>query len=440
MTFQKRLIWFFIALCFFFFHTSLIFSQQTIAVWKIDLEKKILPNGLTIIYQKDDSSPITDIQILIKGGKSAELLTKAGLAHLTTRLMLEIPDRTKLHKLMNQATKISITTKNDFSLINIASFSENLEDSLETITKIMLNPLLSGMRINGIKRLMNNQRKAEEDDTIKLAHNTIMANFFKGTSYANSVLGSEESLKKIKKREIENFYNSFFRSGNIIVSVSSDLEKEVFLKSSKKYLERFPPGTSPEIEPFLISAPEKKKIFIERDIEQSLVSIAFPLPKITKRNFIFACLLQDLLGKGIYSRLWPLRFKEKLAYNINASSWQWKGGGILEAYLETDTEKADIAMMALKKVIHNLYDNGITEEEFQMTKNHTKSFFFRHNETKEKRIYTIGFFEVSGLGFNFFKEFPSEIDKVSLPDFNPYIKNILNPEMGLEVVIGLKKE
>lgn len=408
--------------------------------WESEPEKKILENGLTLIYQQDKSSALTVLQIAIKGGKGAEPLEKSGLAHLTTRLALEIPDMGKVQDLMAQSSIVYMMGKADHSQVNINCLSENLESTLKVVSEIMLKPLLSGIRIDWNKERMRDQRKEEEDDLFKAGHNALLEKIFTGTSYDGSILGSEESLKAIKKKEIEDFHQSYFRAGNMVAVVLSDLEKEPLLEILNKYLGQFPPGKAPELKPSLVSIPEDKNITLEKETKQFMICDAFPLAKVTAKNYTLACLLENLLGKGADSKLWPLRAKEKLAYNVNCIATQMKDGGALEAYLETGKEKKAIALEALKKVLSELFEKGVTEEELSVTKVNLKSSFLRNNETKEARASTLSYFEALGLGLEFFNGFFSEIDAVVIEEMNAYIKDILNPEKRIEVIVGPKDE
>ena len=415
-----------------------IFSSQTASLSRNLPEEEFLANGLKLIYQKDVSSAITVFQILIKGGKAVESEEKSGLAYLTTRLTLEIPDRSKIQDLMSQASHVSMASRGDYSLIQLKCLSENLEETLKVTTQIMLKPLFSGLRIDGTKRMINYQRNTQEDDPAHVAHKAYLERFFAEQGYGGSVLGSEESLKAIKKKDVKGFYDSYFKAENMIVAVISDLEKEPLIEILDKYFANLPSGRPAKPKPNSVTIPEERQVLIEKDTKQFFISLAFPLPKITRKNFALASVVENLLGKGVGSRLWDLRYREKLAYNVNAEATLMKDGGILEAYIETDKEKKEVSLEALKKVLNNLFEKGITEEELEVTKNNTKAYFLRDNETKEIRAGNLVFFEALGLGHEFLHGFFLEIDAISLDEINAYIKDILNPEKGVEVVIGPK--
>ncbi len=399
-------------------------------------EKIALSNGLTLVYQKDDSSATSVVQILIQGGKREEPQGKEGVAFLTTRLCLELPDQTLLERMMSQATRSTMFGREDFSLIKISCLSENLEEAIKLFTQILQNPLFSGLRTDRIKEMMNHLRKQQDDEPINVAHQEALNMIFRETRYAGPIYGSEESLKKIKKADIESFYRDCFRANNMIVAISTDLEKDKTIGILQPYLEKFDKGKPSDAEPISFSPAEEKSRFIEKDSQQSLVYMAFPLPKISARNYILVTMLQNFLGKGISSKLWPLRTEKNLAYIVNARAFMMKGGGILEAYLETDQSKTETAIQELKKIIEELHENGITTEELDIAKAHSKGMVLREIETKDEKSYNVVTMEAFGLGYDFLNRIVSEIEATTPHEFNAFIRNFLDPDKAVQIVVG----
>jgi predicted Zn-dependent peptidase len=417
-----------------------LITGQDISLPKIQTKKKTLENGFTLIYQKDGSSAVTVIQIVIGGGMKADPVDKQGLAYLTTRLALEIPDDNTAKNMMSQASQVYLICSGDYSLINVTCLSENLDETLKIVSDIILDPLFSGIRIEYIKKQMDYQKKAQEDDAINVGRNAGKARFFKGMGYGGSVFGNEKSLKAIKRKDIKTFYDNHFKAGNMIAVAISDMEEETLCGILENYLIQFPAGKPAEAEDIIVSPPENNQIFIEKDTKQYFVSLAFPLPEITIRNYTLAYMIENLLGKGLNSRLWSLRTHEKLAYNVNSHLTQMKYGGMLEAYLETDKEKKEAAIIALRKVLNDLYMDGITQEEFEVTKTYSKASFLRENETKTTRARNLVSFESLGIGYTFLDRLSEEMEAISLEEINAYIKEIFDPAKGLEVIVGPKEE
>jgi len=412
-------------------------AEKFFSAWNTKPEKQILENGHTLIYELDRSSDITVLQIVIGGGKRADPVNKEGLAYITTRLTLEIPDSRTTQTLLIQATQVSMTCLADFSLIELSCLSENLEETLKLLSKLIEDPLLTGIRIKRMKEMMNQSRKVKEDDPGYVSNNTFFCEFFQGTSYALPFLGSEKSLKSIKKKDIENFYKKHFIKENMIFVVSSNLGKDKIIPWVENFFDDFSAGPIESPQPISFTLPENKTLDLVKDTQQTLVSCAYPLPETNPpKNYIFAYLLNNLLGQGPNSRLWPLRMDKKLAYNVSSRLTQMKSGGLLEAYLETDIEKKTVAVDELKKVLDDLYNLGISEEELHVTKTFSRAVFLRAHETKSARTRTLALFEILGLGYDFINTFFEEMEKVTQEEINNYIKIMLNPENRILVTVG----
>lgn len=412
----------------------LLASPDTLLINKP--EKEIFANGMTFIYQKDNTSATTVTQILVRGGRRGEVDGKEGVAFLITRLCLDLPDQQQLQRLMNQATNRTFFAREDFSIVKISCLSENLEESIKLSAQILKDPLISGLRIERTKELMNHYRKLQEDDPINLAHAAALDTFFSGSPYASTAYGTKESLKNIKKRDVEDYFQKYVKAGNMIVTVSTDLEKDKVLSIMQPYLEEFPTGKPEKIDPASFSPVEERSLSLEKDTTQALVYMAFPLPKISERGYVLSMMLQDLLGKGINSKLWSLRTEKKLAYIVNSRAFLLKDGGILEAYLETDQSKQESASAELKKTIEYLYQNGISEEELSIAKIHSKGMAIRENETKDEKTYNLAFLEGLGLGYDFLNRILAEIEATTLEEFNAFILEVLNPEKAVSITVG----
>lgn len=404
--------------------------------WKLEAQKRTLDNGLTLVIERDGSSETTVIQILVRGGKRAEPEGKSGLAFLTTRLAVEIPDSDKVRELMCMATGFSVASRGDYSLINIECLSSNLEPTLKILSKIILDPLFSSLRIDAVKDYMRHQSRVEEDDSVVVGHLASLRAFFSSPGYAGSVYGEEKTIEAIKGRDIAEFYRRHFIATNLIVVVISDLEEQRIIEIVGGALAGLSRGDALPFEPVGLRVPEEKTAVIERDTKQSYISLSYPLPEASPRGYALSYLLENLLGKGPGSRLWPLRSEKRLAYNVNSRLTQKLDGGLLEAYLETDNSKRKTARVELRSVLDELAENGADAAELSTAKAAARASFLRDNEVKEPRASTLAAFEALGLGFGYFNGLLNEMAAIKLEEMNAFIKSVLAREKAFEVVVG----
>jgi len=406
------------------------------APWRENSEKSTLATGLPCVYQKDTNSPTTVVGLFAAGGKSAVPLGLDGLAYLTTRLTLEIPDEGMAQDLMSQATRLSLLCSEDFSAVLIECLSENLEEALRVTGKIIQDPLITGLRIGRTKEMMKLYGRSEEDESTVAAHNAVMKAFFPGAGYGTAVYGTEESLGAIDRKDAIAFYRRFFSKKGLFFYVATDLDRGPVRALLEKYFSRFPDGEDVSIPIVSPALPAVRDIALTRDSKQTYVGRACLLPAPDAPNQAKGYLLETLLGKGPGSRLWGLRMAEKLAYNVDAHVTWTKSSGILEAYLETENAKSARASEALERTLADLQDKGIPDEELRTTKTMAKAQLLRSAEAKASRLRTVGLYEVLGLGHDHLSGIFEAIDSVTLEDMNAYIRAALAPERSLRVTVG----
>ncbi|MCJ7582942.1 MAG: insulinase family protein [Candidatus Aminicenantes bacterium] len=398
-----------------------------------------LSNGLNVVYQYNPVSEVTVMLFLIRGGKMAEPQGKEGLANMTTRLSLEIPDRTTLQKIMTQATQINMTSSMDYSFLSIASLSEHFDGTINLLSEILLKPLFSSIRIDNIKKAMNRSREFQQENPLQLAHDKALEVFYGGTAYSGSIYGQEDTLKSIKKRDVDDFYDIHFTVKNTAIFVSSDLGESTIQKILEEHFKELPEGTAIEdTGPIQALFPEEKSIFVEKETQQNLILFAFPLPEVSEENYVLSTLLDSFIGKGVNSVLWPLRVKEKLAYNVSSRLSLNKEGGLFEVYLETEKGKMDAAREALQGILDNLIEDGVSEKVHTANLAYYKGSFLREMETKRDRTFSLLSLEALGLGYSFLDRIFQEVENTTLEEMNAFIKDVLSPDKRIEIIIGQK--
>ena len=415
-------------------------AETAITLWNSPIVRFNLPNGIPVYFQRDETSAVTYLQILIHGGKGDDPAEQKGVSYLTTRLTLEIPDQATLRRIMGQSTRMLMISNADHSLISVASLSANLEEAFKVISEILFHPLINNIRIERNVDLMDYLREKEADDAVQTAFVVQTQNLFGNAPFAGSIYGTKETVKSLNRKNIEDFFKSHFIKENLEFVVCSDLDVKEVTDLLEKHFAEVPEGETDQM-----VGPEPSPDFqrsenivsrVEKDTVQSLVSLAYSLPPASPENMARSHLLACALGKGIGSRMWPLRMEKKLAYNINARLTSMKKAGVLELYLETEAEKTDTALEALKNVAQTLYDEGMAADELDMTRTFAKADFLRRNENKEIRTRTLASWLALGLDLDFLDGFFTALDAVTVEDMNAFIRDYLKPDSAVSLIIG----
>ncbi|HUU04759.1 MAG TPA: pitrilysin family protein [Patescibacteria group bacterium] len=406
--------------------------------WQLGREPEAyaLGNDLSVILQKDDAAAITAVQLLVRGGDRDDPAGLSGLAYLTARLSLEIPDQSKLQQLMDFGSSFSLAVGGDYTLLSVRSLSRHLDATLAIISAILVKPLFSDLRIDAIKELMRHLQKREMDDPTNLMRLTLARTFFANSAYGAARFGSETSLAEIGKKDIQAFFRSHYVAGNMTAVVISDLDADVIKPILNRHLGVIPTGPRLPFKPAGLRPLPSQRLTLGRQSAQAHLSLSVLLPEATPDHFIMAALLETWLGKGIGSRLWSLRSRDDLAYGLNAELRPNREAMLLSVYLQTDNRRSPQALKELMQLMQTVHDTGSDEAELAAAKAYARADFWRENETREHRAATLAFLEGSGLSYRLAGDFSERLEKISLEEFNRALRAWLAPERWFVLHIG----
>jgi len=406
--------------------------------WRLGREPQNyrLDNGLSVVWQRDDAAANSVVVLVVRGGDRDDPPGKPGLAYLTGRLALEIPDPKKLQQLMGFGSTFSLAVGGDYALITIRSLSRYLAPTLAVMTAILTQPLFSDQRIDVIKDLMRHLQRMETDNPTEFMRKTAGKTFFGPAAYGAALFGDEASLAQIGKKDIQSFFRSHYVSGNMAAVVISDLGEEIIKPLIAASLGSLPAGPGLPCRPVAARKPELPRLTVERQSEQTHISISVLLPGLTADGFVLARLLETWLGKGIGSRLWPLRGRADLTYGVNAELTPNKEAMLLSIYLRTDSDRSSEAQAELAQLLRAVHENGIGAAELAAAQAYARADFWRENESRERRAATLAFLEGSGLSYRLAGDFGERLEKIGLEEFNAFIREWLAPERWVTLLIG----
>jgi predicted Zn-dependent peptidase len=284
-------------------------------VWKTGPRRSALTTGIPLVFHQDKASAMTVVGLFVPGGRAAVPAGLDGLAYLTTRLTLEIPDEGKARDLMAQATRMTFSCEEDFSLVVIECLSENLEAALRVAGKIIQDPLMTGLRIGRGKEMMALYAQAEEDDAVLTGSNAALKAFFRGQGYGSASYGSEASLKAIERTDVLAFFRRHFTSKSVFFGRLGP-RSGAGPGPAREALFQVPGGERPEVAA-APRPPEDREVRSAKDSSKPMSGAPMPCPR-RSRTITPGLSRRGLDPERARSRLWALRTAERLAYNVDS--------------------------------------------------------------------------------------------------------------------------
>jgi zinc protease len=302
--------------------------------------------------------------------------------------------------------------------------------------KIVLAPLISGLRVGRAKELLEASGRADDDDAVTAGRNAVFRGLFGDRGYGTALYGTKASLEAIDRKTILSFVRRFVVKPNVYFCVQSDLDRERVRRLLDSSFGSFPDGEAAGLAVQDPELPADRDLVLIKDTKQTYVGRAYVLPRAGLEDMAKGILLETLLGQGPGSRLWPLRLDERLAYSVDADLSWTKGAGILIARLETGRDKSGRAAEALDRKLAALRESGITDEEMAATRMMARARFLRDTEAKSPRLRLLGLFASLDLGPEAVPALLTAVQAVPREDLNAFIRTVLDPGRALRVTVG----
>ena len=415
-------------------------QKEAIAIDPDGFGSTSLDNNVKILFNIDKTTSLTGARILIGGGILTETSENNGISNLTVKMLLKGNDQMNADQITEKldflGAQVAADCFRDFTAINIVCLSKNFEEAFNIISRSLIAPTFPETELEKLKIEIEGTIRAESDDQERSSAKLYWKTIYGDNAYGLPLYGTVENIRKIDAAAIKGHCQKYMGGNNIIVAFSSDLplEKLMAIVSTLREL----PSDAETIPTPNLQLQTGKEGFINYDRNQSFIFYGYPLKHLSAADVPLLMSANEVMGRGIGSRLWGLRQKEQLAYTVYSQFGLNKYDAIFRAGIGTDTSKVAIALASLDREMKKLYDDGITEGELADARVRIKNSLIYQIDQKEKRAINMAYYEFIGYGYKFINELIAGVDKVTVAEANRFIKENFTPDKLYLAVVGKK--
>ncbi len=371
----------------------------------ITYERHTLPNGLTVVVNRDRTSQLAAVNLLYKVGARNENPERTGFAHLFEHLMFRgtrrIPDFDR--PVQMACGDNNAFTNNDYTDYYITLPAANIETALW-----LESDRMTGLDITERKLALEKRVVIEEfrqrylnqpygDQTMLLR-----ALAYREHPYRWATIGlTPEHIERATPDDVRAFYRRWYRPSNAILSLSGDLPEERLFALAEKW---FGAIGNPPAEPSTAPLPaepeqrEPRRMEVVRDVPATAISIAFHIGGRTSRSFFAGDLVSDLLAGGDSGRLYQRLVKERRLFaSVNAYVTGDADPGLFiftgQLLPETTTEQAEAALW---DEIARLKNEPAPARETEKVKNKFEANTLFGELNVMNKALNLGFYEMLG--------------------------------------------
>ncbi len=335
---------------------------------------KKLPNGLTVVFLKEEAQRTATALVLVTTGSKYESKEENGIAHFLEHMCFKGTTRrpnamTISSELDGLGAEYNAFTGHEYTGYYAKVAAAHLPRALDIIGDIYCDPLLAEEDIEREKGVIADEINMYEDVPMRKIGDIFMKTLYGDQPAGWSIAGTKEQIAKFTRKDILRFRKKHYVPTATTVVVSGNFDEgEVFRQIKKLFggLEEGKKVGKKKVNDKQL-APALTVAYKESDQTHIVLGVrSYPL---THPSFYTLTVLSAVLGGGMSSRLFhKIRVELGLGYYVRASNDAFTDHGVLAASVGVDNMRAPEVIPAIIEEFERLAEELIDKDELKKAK------------------------------------------------------------------------
>ncbi len=358
------------------------------------------------------TDPTVAFRIMIKAGAQNDPPGKEGLASLTAN-MISDGATTKnsydaiLKKLYPMAAGYGASVDKEVTVITGRVHKDHLDAYMSLLADAIVRPAFTESDFERHKTSTLNylDRTLRYSNDEAFGKEMLYNSLFAGTVYAHPNAGYPASVRAITLEDVKAFYNAHFTPDNVVIGIGGGYDAAL-LEKLKAELSALPKSTPPKVaKPIPVMPQGKEVVLVEKETQATAISIGYPFDLLRgQRDFYALWIANSWLGehRNSSSHLYQV-IRETRGMNYGDYSyieyypngWRYqvpppnypRRQQFFEVWLRpVPNEQAHFALRAALREVQKLIDNGMTQEDYDLTRKFLKKYIRHYAPTTDARL------------------------------------------------------
>lgn len=332
-------------------------------------KKTILDNGLRVITHNMPEMYSVSLGVWVGVGGRYETSANKGISHFLEHLLFKGSKNYTCQKIKESIEGIGgllngATTEE--TTCYLAKFPHrHLEHVLDVLSDMALYPLLSEEDVEKERAVILEEVKMYKDLPGEYVQELLDELLWPGQPLGLPIIGLEDSLAQIKRKDLEKFKQRHYAAANIVINAVGSLSDDIL---SKKVREKFLALEKQEVVSFAqarkVQAKPQLKL-LNKDTEQTHLAMGFHGLQREHPLRHALGLLHVILGANMSSRLFnEIRESRGLAYEIATGIKRYQDAGTFIIRAGIDNRRVNEAVELILKELKRIKDEPVSDDEF----------------------------------------------------------------------------
>jgi predicted Zn-dependent peptidase len=357
------------------------------------VNRKVLSNGIQVVFETMPYLRSAAFGIWVKVGSSNENSENNGISHIIEHMLFKGTKKRTAKQIADDMARIggdiNAYTSKEYTSFYAVTLDEHLDIAVEIIGDMLTNSLFDEAALEKEKGVIIEEIDMYDDSPEDLVHEMLQMKVWDQHPLGFQISGTKQAVRSVTKQQLMDFMDQNYVSKNMVISVAGNFKEDQVLKVLEEQFSTIPNGprqpdcTVPVYKPTIYTK--------EKDVEQLHLNIAFDSVVADSEDKYTLTILNAVFGGSINSRLFQvIREDLGLVYSIYSYGSAFKQAGLLHIYGAMNPIQLEPVVQNVFKVVEELKQNGLTEDELIMTKEQIKTELIMGNESAKNRMNSNG--------------------------------------------------
>jgi len=410
------------------------------------VERFVLPNQLVVLVAEEHSLPFVTFELLIDAGAWRDPSRKEGLASLTAEsILLGTKNRSasEINEILDHmGTTLTGSCNWDYASISFRSLKKELDRGFAILMEAVTEPAFPDSEVQRRKQNTLGAIQSAKDNPMDTAQKEFRKLLFVNSPYDHPVEGTEESVPRLTREDMMEFYGTFYQPGISILAVTGDITMDEVKERIVPKLNLWKGGKAVETKAVTKFPENPKKSLIDRPITQANIVLGHGGIERSNPDYYALSVMNRILGgSGLSSRVGEaVRVKRGLAYAVYTNFHAPRFPGSFQLVLQTRNGSAGEAIGLGIKEMERIQQEMVSDQELETAKKYLIGSYPLRLNTQASLAAFLSQVEYHGLEMDYLERYPSLIRAVTREDVLRVARQYLHPDKYILAIVGNQQE
>ena len=312
--------------------------------------KTTLPNGLRVICKQETSTPLIAIDVFVQAGAPQETDGTNGIGSLVAHALFDSTHDNTPESMTSAINalggSVSAVWHPDWTQISALTVRDRYKDAVSLLADTLQNADFDPAALEDSRKQVLSELDSRDADPFQTAYGSLQKKLYAGTSYARPVGGTAETISRLTRADLADYYSRYYVPRNIVVVVVGNIKPEDAEKAVADDIgDLSRPGPAATafrdpLPPLTVDLPAIHTY--QPDLTQNCVVVGCRAAPMASLDYFPLLVLNALFGGMKSGRLFTtLREQQGLAYDLGSVYDPHLAAAVLAGYVFGAPTKTD---------------------------------------------------------------------------------------------------